>query len=290
MRTNIGFGCAGLSSQAFEHNALKLLETSFDEGITHFDTAPLYGKGYSEKIVGKFLKRHRAQVTVTTKFGLSGGGTKNIPVWLALPLNQLKKKIKRNPAPVKTAFQKPGLLSYRKIEITQVRNSFEKSLKNLQTDYIDYYLLHEAMPEFLTDEALSYVMELRQKGFVKKIGVAVSYTNFYNTKPGAFDHWDILQYENSILHPSDELLDLFPAKKHFYHSVLKPLQYKKVTAGMENEIAGLLLTKALKINSAGITLFSTSKYNNIKNNLRTIDAYANYSLDELNNILLNAIY
>jgi aryl-alcohol dehydrogenase-like predicted oxidoreductase len=290
-RSKIGFGCVGLSAQPFESSALKLLEVAYNEGISHFDTAPLYGKGYSEKILGKFLKGKRDGITITTKFGLPGGIAKDIPAWLALPLNQLKRLKENKKQPAKTQFQIPGLLSYRQIDIITVRNSFEKSLRNLRTEYIDFYLLHEAMPYFLTDEALHYILDLKQKGFVKKIGIAASYTNLEGIEPATINAWDILQYENSLLHPSEYLLDSFPDKKHFYHSTLKPLGYREVNADLkDNTIAGLLLARATKINGHGIILFSTSKNSNIKTNLQSFEMYNKYSIEELNTILSHAIH
>jgi len=288
-RNNIGFGCAGLSAQPFEKTALKLLQVAFDEGIKHFDTAPIYGQGYSEKILGKFLKEHRNDVTVTTKFGLSTGSSRNIPVWLALPLNQLKKKAAKKTT-TKKAFHSPGLLTYRKIEIGEVRTAFEKSIRNLRTDYIDYYLLHEGLPDFLTQEAFDYILSLKQKGYVKKIGIATAYTNFIDIGPHAISRWDILQYENSILHPSESLINRFPDKNHFYHSVLKPLAYQQFPSSLKKELPGILLLKAIKNNPLGITLFSTSRFSNIKNNLKTIDVYNSYSLEALNDIVLNAVH
>ncbi|HTC00045.1 MAG TPA: aldo/keto reductase [Ferruginibacter sp.] len=288
-RSKMGFGCVGLSAQPFESGALKLLEVAYNEGIIHFDTAPLYGKGYSEKILGRFLKGKRDKVTVTTKFGLPGGASKNIPAWLALPLNQLK-KIKKGKSSVKGQFQLPGLLSHRQIGIDLVRTGFEKSLHNLQTDYIDYYLLHEALPSFLTEEALLYVVELKKKGLIKRIGIAASYPNLKNIGPATIRDWDILQYENSLLHPSENLLDSFIDKKHFYHSVLKPLAYKEISTELKDKAAGILLARAVQMNREGIILFSSSRNNNIKTNLQNLDAYSKYSVEELNNILSNAIH
>jgi|GEM_PF-1088432 aryl-alcohol dehydrogenase-like predicted oxidoreductase len=289
-RSKIGFGCVGLSAQPFESGALKLLEVAYNEGITHFDTAPLYGKGYSEKIVGKFLKGKRENVTVTTKFGLSGGIARDIPAWLALPLNQLKKIKENKIQSTKAQFQTPGLLTYRRIDITAVRDSFEKSLRNLRTEYIDFYLLHEAMPHFLTDEALHYILGLKQKGFVKKIGIASAYPSIEGIQPATINDWEILQYENSLLHPSEYLLDSFSDKKHFYHSILKPLSYKEINVSLKDTIAGLLLARAAKINKEGMLLFSTSKKSNVKTNLQSFDMYNRYSIEELNTILSNAIH
>jgi len=287
IRSKIGFGCVGLSAQPFERTALNLLYSAFNSGITHFDTAPLYGKGYSEKILGKFLKKHRKEVTITTKFGLSGGETK-IPSSVALPLNYFRKKIKKQPE-IKDTFREPGLLSYRSIDVSSIQKSLETSLRNLRTDHIDYYLLHEAMPQFLTEEAISFVLSLKQKGIIKKIGIASSYPNFTVDQLQSTKEWDILQYENSLLHPSDYLINTFPQKEHFYHSILKPLKYKNVKLSIQKEIAGILLAKALKNNCRRL-LFSSSKPENIKQNIFNVENYSNYPVSQLDSILADAFY
>ena len=65
----LGFGCSSLTSVG-QKQALRLLESAFDSGIRHFDTARYYGYGEAEGILGGFLKSYRGQVTVTTKFGI----------------------------------------------------------------------------------------------------------------------------------------------------------------------------------------------------------------------------
>jgi len=285
----IGFGCVGLSAQPFESDALKLLDVAFDEGITHFDTAPLYGKGFSEKILGKFLKQHRSKVTVTSKFGLGNASDNTIPVWLALPMNKIIKTIRRRRL-LDTEFQEPNELSYRKIELNEVRKSFENSIRNLKVDHIDHYLLHEAVPSFLTEEALQYIYGLKQKGHVKKIGIATSYCNFKDEKTIGYPKWDVLQYENSILQPSDNYIDIFPDRDHIYHSVLKPLKYKKVKDSFKKDIAGIMLARAFKNNIDGKILFSTSKPAHIKTNLQNMARYTDHTIAELGQILLNAFH
>src|SRR5450759_2548001 len=69
--SRIGFGTSGLSGELTYKESIALLETAFDAGIRHFDTAPIYGAGAGEKILGDFLVRRREEVTVTTKFGLA---------------------------------------------------------------------------------------------------------------------------------------------------------------------------------------------------------------------------
>ena len=50
--------------------SVAMLEAAFDAGIRHFDVAPMYGFGQAEGCLGEFLGRHRADVTVTTKYGI----------------------------------------------------------------------------------------------------------------------------------------------------------------------------------------------------------------------------
>ena len=58
-RSNLSFGGVSLTQHTFFKNAHNILANAFDEGITHFDTAPLYGNGYSEKILGTCKKVYK---------------------------------------------------------------------------------------------------------------------------------------------------------------------------------------------------------------------------------------
>ncbi len=51
--------------------SLRLLDAAYDSGIRHFDTAPLYGYGESESVLGDLLKSCRSRVTIATKFGIA---------------------------------------------------------------------------------------------------------------------------------------------------------------------------------------------------------------------------
>ena len=50
--------------------SLALLESAFEAGIRHFDTAPMYGYGEAESCLWEFLSKHPGEMTVTTKFGI----------------------------------------------------------------------------------------------------------------------------------------------------------------------------------------------------------------------------
>src|ERR1700761_1431473 len=66
----IGFGCAGLF-RIPQRSARRLtLDAAYDAGVRHFDGAPMYGLGLAGSELAFFLKGRRAEVTVTSKFGI----------------------------------------------------------------------------------------------------------------------------------------------------------------------------------------------------------------------------
>lgn len=110
---------------------LAAIAAALDKGITHIDTAEMYGGGHSEELVGRAIQgRDRARLTITTKVmsGLAGG-------------------------------------------YDSVLRAAEASLKRLNTDYIDLYLLHRA-PGHSTADVMRALDRLVEEGLVKNIGVS----------------------------------------------------------------------------------------------------------------------
>src|SRR5688572_22890318 len=94
----VGFGCVALTTLAGPRASRDLLEGVFELGLRHFDTAPVYGQGYSERLLGEFLRGKRDQVSVATKFGLSPARAPRLPVGVAMGLNALRRLARRSPA------------------------------------------------------------------------------------------------------------------------------------------------------------------------------------------------
>lgn len=269
--SNLGFGGASLTSMKAYNDVTHLLNLAYDRGIRHFDTAPLYGKGYSEVIYGKWAKDKRQAITMTTKFGLGDNYTTHkIPVQLLLPLNYHLKNLKN-------ALKKPNIaipnytpIPYRKIEKQQIENNFQDSLKRLKTDYIDYYLLHEGLPSFLTDDAFRYLLDLKQAGKVRFIGIGSNVLDIKGLTKDDVKNWDILQYEgNNDAHISD-ITTQFPDKIHFHHSCIKNIY----VADAEDRVGRQLAQSALK-NPDGKILFSTRNPQYLRSN---INAFLKYQL------------
>jgi aryl-alcohol dehydrogenase-like predicted oxidoreductase len=123
-----------------DDESVKTIHAALDLGITLIDTAPAYGFGHSEKVVGRAIAERggRDRVVVATKCGLERQGD-------ALFRNSTKK---------------------------QIFDEVEVSLKNLQTDYIDLYQVH--WPDFSTpyEETAKALLELKKSGKIRAIGVS----------------------------------------------------------------------------------------------------------------------
>jgi len=125
-----------------DSESIRTIHRAFDLGVTHIDTAEIYGPFHSEEIVGKAIKGRRDQVVVATKFGLvSHSGT--------------------SPAPGVTDSSAPN-----------VKAAVEGSLKRLGTDHIDLYYQHRVDPNTPIEETIGALAELVTEGKIRHIGLS----------------------------------------------------------------------------------------------------------------------
>lgn len=136
----IGFGCMGLSfgyGPATDHqNAIAVIRSAVEQGVTLFDTAEAYGA--NEEVVGEALAPFRDQVVIATKFGFRNGDPKQ------------------------------GLDSRPK----RIREVAEQSLRRLNTDRIDLFYQHRADPSVPIEEVAGTVQDLIREGKVKHFGLS----------------------------------------------------------------------------------------------------------------------
>ncbi len=136
--------------------AVEAILASYDEGVTSIDTAPIYGQGTSEEIVGEAIKNlSRDKVQILTKFGMR---------WdLESPKGDFAMHSKDNSGKDIDIYKYAGKAS--------VIKECEDSLKRLGTDYIDLLQIH--WPESTTpiEETFEAVAQLIQEGKVRFAGV-----------------------------------------------------------------------------------------------------------------------
>src|ERR1700675_1690492 len=132
----VGFGCSSLTGTD-PSNANRVLETAFDAGVRHFDTARYYGYGEGEGILGRFLKGRRPEVTITTKFGIEPP-ERTIALGVGLYVGRRIVRL----LPFVRRFLQRGTQSLVKSDaftVQQAQRSLETSLRELGTDHIDFY-------------------------------------------------------------------------------------------------------------------------------------------------------
>jgi aryl-alcohol dehydrogenase-like predicted oxidoreductase len=118
----------------------KIIDASLASGINLFDTADLYQKGYNEEMIGKAIKGKRNEVILASKVG-----------------NQLR--------PDGNGWDWNPRKAY-------ILEAVEKSLKRLQTDYIDLYQLHGGTIDDPWDEILEAFETLKNQGKIKAFGIS----------------------------------------------------------------------------------------------------------------------
>jgi len=159
--SEIGMGCWGIGSNAYGHIpdsvSISTLQAAVNQGVTFFDTADIYGNGHSEELVGRALKDVRHDVVIATKVGSIPHDGKDMPVAL---------------------------------DPVHIRTSCDKSLKRLQTDYIDIYQLHSPPVSEELNEAICELNCLTWEGKVGVVGVSCK------SPDDAIEVWEL---ENSYM-------------------------------------------------------------------------------------------
>ncbi|KQT89517.1 aldo/keto reductase [Marmoricola sp. Leaf446] len=129
------------SEGALDHDeSVRTIHRALDLGVTHLDTAEIYGPYLSEELVGRAVAGRRDQVTIATKFGLvshAGGG--------------------------------PGVMDS---SAANVRAAVEGSLRRLGTDHVDLYYQHRVDPGTPIEETAGAVADLVREGKVLHFGLS----------------------------------------------------------------------------------------------------------------------
>ena len=140
----LGLGCMGLSygygPATDTGQAISLIRTAVERGVTFFDTAEVYGPYLNEEVVGEALAPMRDQVVIATKFGFTFGEDNKQQILNSRP--------------------------------EHIRWAVEGSLKRLQTDVIDLLYQHRVDPEVPIEDVAGTVKDLIAEGKVKHFGLS----------------------------------------------------------------------------------------------------------------------
>src|SRR5450631_1099536 len=138
----LGLGCMGLSfgygPATEKQQAITLIRSAFDRGVTFFDTVECYGPFTNEELVGEALSPLRERVVIATKFGFEDGDS--------------HKGLNSRPE--------------------RIRAVADASLKRLKTDVIDLFYQHRVDPNVNIEDVAGTVKELIREGKVKHFGLS----------------------------------------------------------------------------------------------------------------------
>jgi hypothetical protein len=173
----IGFGCGRLRGGVEESHSRRLLDTALDCGIRYFDTAPSYGGGASERILGQGLRGLRNQVQLCTKVGLAGSTPTAAATLRALIFTTMRTILPdsalgklKNARRVQTRTI-PTERKYGNFDVNSTRSSVQQSLERLETEYLDCLMLHEPRVSDPTQEVAQLLGELVREGKAVRLGV-----------------------------------------------------------------------------------------------------------------------
>ena len=168
----LGFGCAPMLGRVGRKESLRALAIAYDNGIRHFDVARSYGFGEAEALLGEFLAGKRQHVTVTSKFGVVPPRNTRA---LSLAKSLARGWIKRMPGGRRMVHAASRVaLSQRNYEVGYARACLEQSLRQLRSERIDYYLIHEPhSPEVLSDELHRFLDDAQREGKIGQWGVTI---------------------------------------------------------------------------------------------------------------------
>ena len=165
----VAFGGASISGEGKgygfgkinEQEAIDLLNLAYDQGIELFDTAPIYGFGLSEKRMGKAFKNKREKVKIVSKSGVSWHDNNRV-------------NMTNDP------------------ETTQ--KMLEQSLRDLQSDYIDLYMIHWPDEKIDIRRPMEVLSKAKDEGKILSIGLCNTYPEDF-MRAQEVDQVEVIQSE-----------------------------------------------------------------------------------------------
>jgi D-threo-aldose 1-dehydrogenase len=173
------YGTAGIDLGVARGIHLRNLEQAWSEGITHFDTAPIYAHGQAESILGEFLKLH-PDAQVTAKMGLSSRILPRLPAtFFRLARGSARLLVRSRQSTVSREVAAPAESPAPSIGATSsalnfigLRQSLNGSLRRLGLNSVPVLLLHEVNAAAANHPATVEFMEgLRQLGTFQQTGI-----------------------------------------------------------------------------------------------------------------------
>src|SRR5260370_41709002 len=156
----VGFGAWALGGWMWggtdRNDPVGAIHAAICHGINLIDTAPMYGYGHSEQVVGEAIKDRRDKVVLATKCGLNWWSEEGDKFFEGDEFGR--------------AEDEPKYKVYKNLRLKEIRYEAEQSLKRLQTDRIDLYQTHWQDSTTATEDAMAELVRLKEEGKIRAIG------------------------------------------------------------------------------------------------------------------------
>lgn len=309
-RSGLTVSALGLGGSTFggglyfrdESEMLRIIDAACDAGISFFDTSNSYGKGRSEKIIGKGLARRRDKMVIATKGGMTMSRLGGLAIALRpmlLPLRPILRPFRRN-LNVMRDHQK----GYSHTP-DDMRRNLEGSLRRLQTEYVDLYQFYNVTESALQrDDLFDVMIRFKEEGKVRACGLTVIFPDpiFDAIR---FQELESVQFAISLLDRAAArrflpmaierqigVIARSPLAQGFLteadghvmgyetsHCTMDQLQRRaaegrklRVLAGDDRTMAQTALRYCLQLDGVSSTIFSVTSQAELKENLATLDS------------------
>lgn len=132
-----------------DRDSIDTVHAALDFGVKWIDTAPAYGNGRSEELLGKALEGKRQDVLISSKCGLVWDETGSME-----------------------HMRRDGLVIYRNLTPASIRRQLDATLKRLRTDYLDMYITHHQNPNDSLEDTISCLEDLKKEGKIRAYGMS----------------------------------------------------------------------------------------------------------------------
>lgn len=223
----LGFGCAPILGSINTTTAQYALDFALENGVNHLDLARSYGYGDAEGFVGKTIKGRRKNLVLASKFGIVA----NWKASLFKPLKPIAREVKnyfngkrKQTLTVTNSKNVADRFLDRILPLRgkDMKKSLEKSLRELDTDYLDYFFIHEPFHSITyINELKEIANRLKEEGKIKAFGIAYMQSQEY-LHQDYLNSFDILQFDKPAeLEDYNKLVSLRGNEKNIIFSPMK---------------------------------------------------------------------
>jgi hypothetical protein len=276
----LGFGCGYLAPDHAD-----VLDAAYEAGIRHFDVARAYGRGLTEGMLGRFLRRHTGEITVTSKYGIEPPFSHPIYAAVRAIARPVLRRLRRTPALNARIEQQPVMRNRKASYLgADARASLQISLRNLRLERIDLFLMHEPEPADLQDPGLLQVLrEERASGRIGAFGIGGPSARIPALRENCPDLCEVLQHEWTVLDPPPLSAGAFQLFYRCYGGPVRllrdalsadPVLCRRmsdqvgVDLTVEGRIEQLMLNAAVQAQPGAIVLFSSTRSGRVIGNVQ----------------------